>query len=98
MMLSIRQTCIPRPGAQGELADAIFAASFGHVISAEAPGVYLDPVTFFRNTHSTSAQRHCHEGVQPSGLSKREGVAALEHRLREAKLTPSSPCGIWRTT
>ncbi len=56
MMLSIRQTCIPRPEVlQGELADAIFAASFGHVISAEAPGVYLDPVTFFRNTHPARA-------------------------------------------
>ena len=56
MMLSIRQTCIPRPEVLlSELADAIFAASFGHVISKEAPGVYLDPVAFFRNTHPARA-------------------------------------------
>ena len=40
---------------QGELNDAIFAASFGRLILDEGPAVYREPALFFRNTFPTDA-------------------------------------------
>ncbi|PZW41844.1 putative AAA+ superfamily ATPase [Humitalea rosea] len=40
---------------QGELDDAIFAASFGKLIRNDGPLIYRDPDQFFKNTHPTAA-------------------------------------------
>lgn len=51
-MRCVQETCVPREEVlKGDLEDALFAADFGHVIEGRAPSVYLDPKTFFRNTH-----------------------------------------------
>jgi hypothetical protein len=40
---------------QGELDDAIFAASFGKLIRDEGPDIYRRADRFFQNTHPTAA-------------------------------------------
>ncbi len=40
---------------QGELDDAIFAASFGKLIRNEGPEIYKDHKRFFENTHPTAS-------------------------------------------
>jgi len=53
-MKRVKDACVPRPEViKSDLEDAIFGADFGHVIDGNAPNVYLDPETFFRNTHPT---------------------------------------------
>ena len=42
---------------QGELTDAIFAASFGQLVRNQGPEVYRDPAHFFQNTFPTDALR-----------------------------------------
>ncbi len=57
--MGVQAGCHPRDDVrQGELNDAIFAANFGQLIRGEAPGVYRDADTFFRNTHPTQALQH----------------------------------------
>lgn len=47
------KSCRLRPEVlKGDLDDAIFAADFGDLIAGDAPKVYKDAKTFFRNTHS----------------------------------------------
>jgi hypothetical protein len=54
--MSVKAGCTPRDDVlQGELNDAIFAASFGRLIRDEGPAVYRDPTLFFRNTYPTEA-------------------------------------------
>ena len=48
--------CTPRDDVlQGELNDAIFAASFGRLIRDEGPAINREPALFFRNTFPTDA-------------------------------------------
>lgn len=77
-MQSIRQSCTPRPEVlQGDLADAIFAASFGQVISGQAPAVYADPEVFFRNTHPARALKSVIQAVFGLLTSESDSGAAL---------------------
>ena len=47
-------SCTPREEVlKGELDDAIFAADFGQLIEGNAPDVYGNPASFFRNTEPT---------------------------------------------
>jgi hypothetical protein len=56
--MGVKGGCKPRSDVlQGELLDAIFAASFGQLIRDEGPGVYRDPAQFFQNTFPTDALR-----------------------------------------
>jgi hypothetical protein len=56
--MGVKSGCKPRSDVlQGELVDAIFAASFGQLIRGEGPGVYRDPAQFFQNTFPTDALR-----------------------------------------
>lgn len=50
--MGVKSGCVPRSDVlQGELDDAIFAASFGKLILDEGPLIYRDPSLFFQNTH-----------------------------------------------
>jgi hypothetical protein len=50
--MGVLKACSPRPEVKAsELADAMFAASLGAVVSGTAERVYSDPRTFFDNTH-----------------------------------------------
>ena len=40
---------------EGELDDAIFAASFGKLVRGDGANIYRDPALFFQNTHPTAA-------------------------------------------
>ena len=54
--MGVKTGCTPRGDVlQGELNDAIFAASFGRLIRNEGPAVYREPALFFRNTFPTDA-------------------------------------------
>jgi predicted AAA+ superfamily ATPase len=54
--MGVKSGCKPRDDVrQGELDDAIFAASFGKLIRNEGPEIYRKPERFFQNTHPTSA-------------------------------------------
>ena len=54
--MGVKAGCTPRDDVlQGELDDAIFAASFDKLIRREGPAIYREPVQFFRNTHPTAA-------------------------------------------
>jgi hypothetical protein len=54
--MGVKTGCTPRSDVlQGELNDAIFAASFGRLIRNEGPAVYREPAPFFRNTFPTDA-------------------------------------------
>jgi predicted AAA+ superfamily ATPase len=54
--MGVKAGCTPRDDVlQGELNDAIFAASFGRLIRDEGPAVYREPALFFRNTFPTDA-------------------------------------------
>jgi hypothetical protein len=56
--MGVKTGCKPRDDVlQGELNDAIFAASFGRLIRNEGPAVYREPALFFRNTFPTDALR-----------------------------------------
>jgi predicted AAA+ superfamily ATPase len=56
IIMSVKAGCTPRSDVlQGELNDAIFAASFGRLIRNEGPTVYREPALFFRNTFPTDA-------------------------------------------
>ncbi len=68
--MGVKAGCKPRGDVlQGELDDAISAASFDKLTRGEGPLIYRDPVLFFQNTHPTAALsrlcrdvfgRHCH--------------------------------------
>lgn len=50
--LSVLAGCQPRADVlRAELDDALFAASFEAVMQGNAPAVYSEAATFFRNTH-----------------------------------------------
>lgn len=50
--------CKPRDDVlQGELTDAIFAASFGQLVRNQGPAVYRNPAQFFQNTFPADALR-----------------------------------------
>jgi hypothetical protein len=54
--MGVKIGCTPRGDVlEGELNDAIFAASFGRLIRNEGPAVYREPALFFRNTYPTDA-------------------------------------------
>ncbi len=54
--MGVKSGCKPRDDVrQGELDDAIFAASFGKLIRNEGPEIYKDHKRFFENTHPTAA-------------------------------------------
>lgn len=54
--MGVKSGCKPRVDVlQGELDDAIFAASFDKLTRGEGPLIYRDPALFFRNTHPTAA-------------------------------------------
>ncbi len=54
--MGVRAGCKPRDDVlQGELDDAIFAASFGKLIRDEGPLIYRKADLFFRNTHPTES-------------------------------------------
>lgn len=54
--MTVKKGSTPREDVlQGELDDAIFAASFGKLIRNDGPTIYRDPEQFFRNTHPTAA-------------------------------------------
>ena len=54
--MGVRAGCKPRDDVlQGELDDAIFAASFGKLIRDEGPLIYRNADLFFRNTHPTAS-------------------------------------------
>ena len=54
--MGVRTGSTPRDDVlQGELDDAIFAASFGKLVRNEGPLIYRDPDQFFRNTNPTTA-------------------------------------------
>ena len=54
--MGVKAGCKPRGDVlQGELDDAIFAASFDKLTRGEGPLIYRDPALFFRNTHPTAA-------------------------------------------
>ena len=54
--MGVKEGSKPREDVlQGELDDAIFAASFGRLIRNEGPLIYRDTAQFFRNTHPTAA-------------------------------------------
>lgn len=50
--MGVKAACKPRSEVlKGDLDDTIFAADFGHLIAGDAPKVYKDAKTLFRNTH-----------------------------------------------
>ena len=54
--MGVKAGCTPRSDVlEGELNDAIFAASFGRLIRDDGPAVYREPGLFFRNTFPTEA-------------------------------------------
>jgi predicted AAA+ superfamily ATPase len=54
--MGVKTGCRPRDDVlEGELNDAIFAASFGRLIRDEGPAVYREPTLFFRNAFPTDA-------------------------------------------
>lgn len=54
--MGVKAGCKPRGDVlQGELDDAIFAASFDKLTRGEGPLIYRDPALFFQNTHPTAA-------------------------------------------
>lgn len=54
--MGVKQGSRPRDDVRnGELDDAIFAASFGKLIRNEGPDIYRKADRFFQNTHPTSA-------------------------------------------
>ena len=56
--MGVKTGCTPRGDVlQGELTDAIFAASFGQLVRNQGPAVYRDPARFFQNTFPTDALR-----------------------------------------
>jgi predicted AAA+ superfamily ATPase len=62
---------------QGELDDAIFAASFGKLIRDEGPDIYRRADRFFQNTHPTAAlSKLCRDVFGRLG-STSEGGAVL---------------------
>jgi hypothetical protein len=73
--MSVKAGCTPRDDVlQGELNDAIFAASFGRLIRDEGPAVYRDPALFFRNTYPTTRYAACASGCSArSQIPRRRG-------------------------
>jgi hypothetical protein len=61
----------------GDLDDAIFAADFGQLISGNAPKVYQDPKTFFRNTHPAQQLKKLVEMVFSRLSNPKEGGATI---------------------
>jgi predicted AAA+ superfamily ATPase len=56
--MGVKTGCKPRDDVlQGDLTDAIFAASFGQLVRNQGPAVYRDPAHFFQNTFPTDALR-----------------------------------------
>jgi hypothetical protein len=54
--MGVKEGSKPREDVlQGELDDAIFAASFGKLIRNDGPLIYRDSEQFFKNTHPTAA-------------------------------------------
>lgn len=54
--MGVKEGSKPRDDVlQGELDDAIFAASFGKLIRNDGPAIYRDSDLFFKNTHPTAA-------------------------------------------
>jgi hypothetical protein len=54
--MGVKTGCTPRSEVlEGELNDALFAASFGRLIRNDGPPVYREPALFFRNTFPTEA-------------------------------------------
>jgi hypothetical protein len=54
--MGVKEGSKPREDVlQGELDDAIFAASFGKLIRNDGPLIYRDAEQFFKNTHPTAA-------------------------------------------
>jgi hypothetical protein len=54
--MGVKEGSKPRDDVlQGELDDAIFAASFGKLIRDDGPLIYRDSEQFFKNTHPTAA-------------------------------------------
>lgn len=54
--MGVKEGSKPRDDVlQGELDDAIFAASFGKLIRNDGPLIYRDSEQFFKNTHPTAA-------------------------------------------
>lgn len=54
--MGVKAGCDPREDVrQGELDDAIFAASFGKLIRNEGPAIYREAKPFFQNTYPTAA-------------------------------------------
>jgi predicted AAA+ superfamily ATPase len=62
---------------QGELDDAIFAASFGKLIRDEGPDIYRKADRFFQNTHPTAALSKLCRDVFGRLASTAEGGAVL---------------------
>ena len=74
--MGVRLGCKPRTDVlQGELDDAIFAASFGKLVRDEGPLIYRDPSQFFTNTHPTAAlSRLCRDVFERLGSTSEAGA------------------------
>ena len=74
--MGVKTGCIPRADVlQGELDDAIFAASFGKLIRNEGPSIYREPTLFFRNTYPTAAlSKLCRNVFDRLGSSAESGA------------------------
>jgi len=58
--MGVKAGCKPRGDVlQGELDDAIFAASFDKLTRGEGPLVYRDPALFFQYTHPATDTPNC---------------------------------------
>ena len=74
--MGVKQGSKPRADVlQGELDDAIFAASFGKLVRDEGPRIYRNPRQFFQNTHPTAAlSRLCRDVFGRLGTTSDAGT------------------------
>lgn len=76
--MGVKSGCDPREDVrQGELDDAIFAASFGKLIRDEGPPIYRDARLFFQNTHPTESLKKLCKDVFDRLSSPTEAGAVL---------------------
>jgi predicted AAA+ superfamily ATPase len=76
--MGVKAGCTPRDDVlQGELDDAIFAASFDKLIRGEGATIYREPAQFFRNTHPTAALSKLCRDVLERLATTHEGGAVI---------------------
>jgi hypothetical protein len=89
--MGVKSGCKPRVDVlQGELDDAIFAASFDKLTRGEGPLIYRDPALFFQNTTPPPLSPNC--AAMSSGAWHHPPIRERSSASRPASAAASTPC------